>query len=279
MSVRIITDSSCDLPQNVADQLGIRIVPLSIRFGETEYIDRETITTDQFWKLCASSPQLPETAAPSQGKFEEAYRALTAEGATSIIVLSLSSDLSATMQSAVLAARAVASDIQVDVIDSRNASMGLGITVMECAEMARANTPHAEIVARAQSLIPRTYLFGALDTLDNLKKGGRIGGAKAMMASALSIKPLIEVREGKVEEAGRQRTRSKALAALIDILKSHDGKIERLGLMHAQCPDIEAFVASVKAVYSGEVIVADIGAVIGAHAGQGTIGIIFRLAK
>ena len=104
MTVRIVTDSACDLPQDMADALGIRIVPLSVRFGDTEYIDRETITTSEFWKLCSASPQLPETAAPSQGKFEECYRSLKAEGATSIVVVSLSSDLSATMQSAVLAA-------------------------------------------------------------------------------------------------------------------------------------------------------------------------------
>ncbi|MCX6518458.1 MAG: DegV family protein, partial [Actinobacteria bacterium] len=237
MTVRIVTDSACDLPQEMADSLGIRIVPLSVRFGDTEYIDRETITTSEFWivplsvrfgdteyidretittsefwKLCAASPTLPETAAPSQGKFEEYYRSLKAEGATAIVVVSLSSDLSATMQSAVLAARALEPEIPVVVVDSRSASMGQGLTVLECAEMARAGATQQEIVARAEQLALRTHVVAALDTLDNLKKGGRIGGAKAMMASALSIKPLIEIRDGKVEEAGRQRTRSKALA-------------------------------------------------------------------
>jgi DegV family protein with EDD domain len=279
MTVRIVTDSACDLPQDMADALGIRIVPLSVRFGDTEYIDRETMTTSEFWKLCAASPTLPETAAPSQGRFEECYRSLKAEGATAIVVVALSSDLSATMQSAVLAARALEPEIPVVVVDSRNASMGQGLTVLECAEMARAGASQQEIVARAERLTPHTHVFAALDTLDNLKKGGRIGGAKAMMASALSIKPIIEIRDGKVEEAGRQRTRSKALAFLIETLRSHDGKIERLALLHAQCADIDAFVAMVKTVYSGEIIVSDIGAVIGAHAGQGTIGIVFRLAE
>jgi DegV family protein with EDD domain len=132
------------------------------------------------------------------------------------------------------------------------------------------------VVALANSLIPRTHVFGALDTLENLKKGGRIGGAKAMLASALSIKPLIEVRDGLVEEAGKQRTRSKALAFLVDVLKQNDGKLERVGILHAQCPDIDAFIQMVKSVYSGDVIVGDIGAVIGTHAGVGTIGIAFR---
>ena len=276
MTVRIVTDSSCDLPQELADSLGITIVPLSVRFGDTEYIDRTTITTDEFWAKCAQSPVLPETAAPAPGQFKKVYEDLAASGATAVVVVALSSSLSATMQSAELAAKDVAGAIDVRIVDSRNASMGLGLTVLDCAEAARKGASADEIVALAESLIPRTHVFGALDTLENLKKGGRIGGAKAMLASALSIKPLIEVRNGLVEEAGKQRTRSKALAFLVDVLKQHDGKLERVGILHAQCADIDAFVQSVKSVYSGEVIVGDIGAVIGTHAGVGTIGIAFR---
>jgi DegV family protein with EDD domain len=278
MTVRIVTDSSCDLPQHMADALGIRIVPLSVRFGDTEYIDRTTITTTEFWSKCAASAVLPETAAPSPGQYEAEYRALAAAGATGIVVVCLSSDLSATMQSAELGARAVAPDIDVRVIDSRSASMGLGLTVLECAEAAQRGTSTNEIVALANSIIPRMRVFAALDTLDNLKKGGRIGGAKAMLATALSIKPLIAVTNGLVEEAGKQRTRSKALAYLVDILKNQPGTVERLSVLNAQCPDIDAFVAMVKTVYSGEIIVGDIGAVIGTHAGQGTIGIALRLS-
>lgn len=276
MTVRIVTDSSCDLPQELADSLGVTIVPLSVRFGDTEYIDRTTITTDEFWAKCAQSPVLPETAAPAPGQFKKVYEDLVADGATAVVVIALSSSLSATMQSAELAAKDVAGAIDVRIVDSRNASMGLGLTVLDCAEAARKGATADEIVALAESLIPRTHVFGALDTLENLKKGGRIGGAKAMLASALSIKPLIEVRNGLVEEAGKQRTRSKALAFLVDVLKQHDGKLERVGILHAQCADIDAFVQSVKSVYSGEVIVGDIGAVIGTHAGVGTIGIAFR---
>jgi DegV family protein with EDD domain len=278
MTVRIVTDSSCDLPQGMADALGIRIVPLSIRFGDTEYIDRTTITATEFWSKCAASPTLPETAAPSPGQFEETYRSLAAEGATAIVVLSLSSDLSATMQSAELAARAVAPGIDVRIVDSRNASMGLGLTVLACAELAATGASADEVVARAQSVIPRTRVFAALDTLDNLKKGGRIGGAKAMLATVMSIKPLIAITNGLVAEAGKQRTRSKALAHLVDILRNQEVPIERLSVLNAQCADVDAFVAMVKEVYSGEIIIGDIGAVIGTHAGQGTIGIVFLLS-
>ena len=278
MTVRIVTDSSCDLPQGMADALGIRIVPLSVRFGDTEYIDRTTITATEFWSKCAASPTLPETAAPSPGQFEETYRSLAAEGATAIVVVSLSSDLSATMQSAELAARAVAPAIDVRIVDSRNASMGLGLTVLACAELAATGASADEVVARAQSVIPRTRVFAALDTLDNLKKGGRIGGAKAMLATVMSIKPLISITNGLVAEAGKQRTRSKALAHLVDILRNQEVPIERLSVLNAQCSDVDAFVAMVKEVYSGEIIIGDIGAVIGTHAGQGTIGIVFLLS-
>ena len=278
MTVRIVTDSSCDLPQAMADALGIRIVPLSVRFGDTEYIDRTTITATEFWSKCAASATLPETAAPSPCSFEETYRSLAAEGATSIVVVALSSDLSATMQSAELAARAVAPGIDVRIVDSRNASMGLGLTVLACAELAKTGASADEVVARAQSVIPRTRVFAALDTLDNLKKGGRIGGAKAMLATVMSIKPLISITNGLVEEAGKQRTRSKALAHLVDILRNQEVPIERLAVLNAQCADIDAFIAMVKEVYTGEIIVGDIGAVIGTHAGQGTIGIVFLLS-
>ena len=278
MTVRIVTDSSCDLPQAMADALGIRIVPLSVRFGDTEYIDRTTITATEFWSKCAASATLPETAAPSPGSFEETYRSLAAEGATAIVVVALSSDLSATMQSAELAARAVAPGIDVRIVDSRNASMGLGLTVLACAELAKTGASADDVVARAQSVIPRTRVFAALDTLDNLKKGGRIGGAKAMLATVMSIKPLISITNGLVEEAGKQRTRSKALAHLVDILSNQEVPIERLAVLNAQCADIDAFLAMVKEVYSGEIIVGDIGAVIGTHAGQGTIGIVFLLS-
>ncbi|MFM8827307.1 MAG: DegV family protein [Actinomycetota bacterium] len=278
MSIRIVTDSSCDLPQGVADALGIVIVPLSIRFGDDEYSDRTTITTDRFWQLCSSSKELPQTAAPSPGQFETAYTDLAGQGATGIVVISLSSSLSFTMQSAELAAKAVADRIPVRVVDSRNASLGVGLIAVECAERARAGASIDDIEALANSLVPRTHVFGALDTLENLRKGGRIGGAKAMLGTALSVKPLIEVRNGEVEEAGKQRTRGKALASLIETLRNA-GTVERLGVLHAQCPDIDDFVARVREVYDGEIMIGDIGAVIGTHAGQGTIGIAFRTAQ
>jgi DegV family protein with EDD domain len=277
MSIRIVTDSACDLPQQLVDQHRITIVPLSIRFGDKEYIDRQDLTKEQFWQMCSSSPVLPETAAPSPGQFETEFRRLKQEGATGIVVVSLSSDLSATMQSAELAARAVAGDIDVRIVDSRSASIGEGITAVACAKKAAAGAGIDEVVALGKQLAEKSKVWGALDTLENLKKGGRIGGAKAMLASALSIKPIIEVRNGKVEEGGKQRTRSKALAFLVEKVRNA-GPIENLSVLQAQCDDLDVLVDELRKVYSGEIIVGDIGPVIGAHTGAGTIGVAYHHA-
>jgi DegV family protein with EDD domain len=274
MTIRLVTDSACDLPQSVIDQYGIIVVPLTIRFGDTDYVDREAFTPREFWAKCASSPVLPETAAPAPGQFEQAYRQLKSEGATGVVVVSLSSALSATMQSAEIAARSVAGDIPVKVVDSRSVSMGQGIIVRSCAQAAQGGASLDEVAAKGESLSRRVHVYGALDTLENLKKGGRIGGAKALVASALSIKPIIEVRDGKVEEGGRQRTRAKALAFLLEKVKSH-GNITDLAVLQADCDDADAFIASLRSVYSGDIEVGDIGAVIGSHAGRGTIGVAF----
>ncbi len=276
MTVRIVTDSACDLPQSVADELGIEIVPLSIRFGSDEFIDRVDLTTAEFWQRSAASPVLPETAAPSPGLFEQTYRALIADGATGIVVISLSGGLSATLQSAELAARAVAGEIDIAVIDSNSVTLGLGIIAAACARAARGGASLADVTALAKDLSSRTKVWGALDTLDNLKKGGRIGGAKAMLASVLSIKPIIEVRNGKVEEGGKQRTRTKALAFLIKKLQTYDG-VENLAILQADCSDVEQFEAMVRQHYSGEILIGDIGPVVGSHTGRGTIGLAFQV--
>ncbi len=272
--VRIVTDSACDLPQSVADELGIEIVPLTIRIDGHEYVDRRDLTPAEFWAKCAASPTLPETAAPSPGQFEQTYRQLADDGATSVVTISLSGALSATMQAAELAARSVAEVIPVTVVDSRSVTLGLGAIAAECARLAAAGDGPDEIAAHARDLADRTHVWGALDTLDNLKKGGRIGGAKALLASALAIKPIIEVRDGKVEQGGKQRTRSKALAFLVDKVAAVDA-LDRVYVAHADCRDVDQFVEMLRPHVAGEIIVGDIGPVVGSHAGRGTMGVAF----
>jgi len=272
--VRVVTDSACDLPQSVADEFAIEIIPLTIRIDGHEYVDRRDLTPAEFWAKCAASPSLPETAAPSPGQFEQTYRALAADGATSVVTVSLSGALSATMQSAELAARSVSDIVPVTVINSRSVTLGLGAIVASCARMAAGGATHDDVVANAQSLAERTNVWGALDTLDNLKKGGRIGGAKALLASALAIKPIIEVRDGKVEQGGKQRTRSKALAFLVDKVAAVNG-LDRLYVVHADCRDVDQFVEMLRPHVDGEIVVGDMGPVVGSHAGRGTIGVAY----
>ena len=276
MTVRIVTDSACDLPDELLDEYGITVVPLSIRFGSEELIDREQLSVGEFWQRCAASEVLPETAAPAPGQFETAYRRLASDGASAVVVVSLSGALSATIQSAELAARGVADEIDVRIVDSRSVTLGLGTMVLAAARAASTGATADAIVELVGDMSARTKVFGALDTLDNLKKGGRIGGAKALLATALSIKPIIEVVDGVVEQGGKQRTRSKALGFLVDTVASFGDSVENLAVLHADCDDVDSLVTHLREVHTGEIVVGRIGPVIGAHAGLGTIGVAFQ---
>ena len=212
--IRVVTDSASDLPEMFAQSLNVDVVSLTIRFGDEEFVDRVDLTPDAFWAKCKVSKTLPETAAPSPGAFQAIYERAKSDGCDGVVVLTLSSLLSATHQSATLGAEAVEGLIPVKVIDTLNVSMGQGLLVIEAAELAKSGATIEEIVARTTQLIKRSGVVATLDTLDHLIKGGRVGGAKALLGQVLSIKPLIELKEGVVAEAGRQRTRAKALAAV-----------------------------------------------------------------
>ena len=275
-AVRIITDSACDLPDSVIRDLGIEVVPLFIRFGDEELVDREQLSTNDFWRRCATEEGLPSTAAPSPGRFEQAITKVVAEGAQGVVIIDLSGALSGTLQSAEVAADGVSVDVRV--VDSRTVSMGLGAIVVTCARAARNGASLDDVERLAQDLSSRSQVWGVLDTLENLKKGGRIGGAKALLGTVLSIKPIIEVRDGVVHEGGRQRTRGKALGFLVDKVREcmgHGGGISQLSVLHAACPDVDSFVEQLRAVYPGDIMVGQIGPVVGAHAGRGTIGVAF----
>jgi DegV family protein with EDD domain len=275
VTVGIVTDSACDLPQALADHLRIRIVPLTVRFGGDELVDRRDLTPAQFWARCAASPVLPETAAPAPGQFEAAYRELADAGADSIVVVSLSRLLSGAMQSAQLAAKTFAEQLPVEVIDSRSASTGQGMIAVAAARRARDGGRREAVASLARDLAERTHVWGVLDDLDHLRRGGRIGGARALLASALAIKPIIEIRDGRVEEGGRQRTRAKAMRSLVARVAAA-GPLEALAVLHAETPDVDDFVAQLAPLAPGPLMVTDIGAVIGAHCGPGAIGVAYQ---
>ena len=272
MPVRIVTDSACDLPEPICEELGIEVVPLTIRFGDREFVDRKELSVDAFWRELGASSVLPETSAPSVGAFEETFRRLSDEGADGIVCINLSARLSATMQSAQVAAKALDGETPIEIIDSLSASMGIGNLALHAARRARAGASMDEIVAEVTDRRGREHVFAALDTLEYLRKGGRIGGAQALLGSMLSIKPIISVIDGAVEPAGRVRTRSKALRFLVDQIPA--GKVEIISVLHANAPDVDEFLEMLEpAVPDAEVTVGIIGPVIGVHTGPRVMGI------
>ena len=275
MGVRVVTDSACDLPDDLIERDGIEVVPLTIRFGKEELVDRKELSTDEFWRRLADSDVLPETSAPSAGAFEGAFRRLVDDGATGIICINLSSKLSATMQSAQVAAQAVQADCPVVVVDSLMVSMGLGSLCLSAARRAAEGDTLESIVANVTDRRNRSKLYGALDTLEFLKKGGRVGNARALLGSMLAIKPVLEVRDGEVEEAGKVRTRSKALRLLVDRVK--EGPFENLAVLHGNAPDLDELLDLLEPLAPrDEIVVGQIGPVIGTHAGPRVIGVTFQ---
>ncbi len=271
--IQVVTDSACDLSAELAAERKVTIVPLSIRFGSEEFVDGSTLTTDQFWSRCAASDVLPETSAPSPGAFQEAFLAAKADGYDGVLCISLSGEVSATHQAAVAAAKAVGDRIPVRAIDSRSLTMGLGLIVLDAADAAANGATLDELEARVERLIPNTQVFGVLDTLEHLEKGGRIGGARALLGSLLSIKPVVALVNGKVEEESKQRTRARSLRYLAD--KAIGSKpISRIAVCNGAAKDIDEFVAMLGSVRSEHpLVVVNLGPVVGTHTGPGTIGL------
>lgn len=276
MSVKIVLDSGGDVPKELVDKYDLEIVPLKIRFGSKEFVDTKNLTTDEFWEYCSSSPDFPQTSAPSAGDFEAAYLSAKENGFDEVVCITLSSKLSATYQSAVLAAKSVQSEIAVEVIDSQFATFAIGTMAINASKEAAKGSNAQEISALVRSQILHTHAFGALDTLENLKKGGRIGSAAAFFGSLLSFKPIIDVQDGVIEAESKQRTRSKALNYLIQKTLSY-GSITDLAVIHANAPDVSEFVDRLKSETGiSDITVSQIGPVIGSHAGPRTMGVTLR---
>jgi fatty acid kinase fatty acid binding subunit len=279
MAVAVVTDSSSDLPAELAAEHGIEVVPLSIRFGDEELVDRRDLTPAQFWARCAASPVLPETAAPAPGAFQAAYERAAERGADGVVCVTISSKLSATISAASAAADGLEGRIPVRVVDSRSVTMGLGMIVLAAARAAEAGGSVDEVAAAAEDLVPHTRVYGTLDTLENLKKGGRIGAAQALLGSLLSVKPVIEVRDGEVEPGPKQRTRARALAWLAEKVAA-DGPTGKVAVISGMAPDVETLCELLSRHLPRErLVLADLGAVIGTHAGPRTIGVAYQVDR
>ena len=217
--VHIVTDSACDLTDQLVKEHGVIVVPLTIRFGTEEFEDRRQLSPTEFWERCRGKGDLPQTAAPSPGAFQAAFQQAVDEGADSVLCLTISSKVSGTYASAKTAADSFTT-APVRVVDTFSLTMGQGLLVIAAAEEAAAGASIDDLVAATEDRIPRTRIYGVLGGLEHLQRGGRIGGARALLGSLLNIKPVIQLKDGEVAEESKQRTRTRAIAYLVDKVKA-----------------------------------------------------------
>jgi DegV family protein with EDD domain len=273
--VAIVTDSASDLPPEVAESAGITVVPLIVSFGKETFRANVELTTDQFWaRMLAPDAPFPTTAAASPGAFQEAFAAAFAAGADAVVCVTVSGDLSGTLKSATLGAQALP-DREIHVVDSRTASMGHGMLAQIGAEMAADGASAGEIAAALEETKSRVSLFVALDTLEYLKRGGRISGARAAVGTMLSIKPIITVTGGIVENADRVRTRAKARERCLELLTARP--MERVSVLHTTQADVEEFHAALlerSGLDPAMVQVRTVGPSVGPHLGPGCVGAV-----
>lgn len=275
--IRVVTDSACDLSDELAASNGISVVPLTIRFGAEEFLDRRDLTPEEFWRRCKGAESLPETAAPAPGAFQRAFEEAADQGADGVLCLCISSGVSATFQAAVTGAEAARQRLPVEVVDTRSLTMGQGLIALAAAEAAAEGAALNELVTASEDLARRTRMFGAIDTLEHLQKGGRIGGAAALVGSLLSIKPVVQLKDGKVEQESRQRTRARSLEYLANKAAS-EAPLERLAVCNGAAGDIGVLIAMLDDVeVAHPMMTVDLGPVVGTHSGPGTIGLCYQL--
>jgi len=275
MPVRIVTDSTCDLPGEIIDRYEIRVVPLYINVGKQGYLDGIDITREEFYKKLPTFPVHPTTAVPSPQKFRAIYDALADEGATEVLSIHISVALSAVVDVARSAAQETTS-VPVTVLDAQQLSLGTGFLVETAAKLAAEGGSLAEILAVLNMQIKRSYVFAVLDTLEFLKRSGRMNKYLAGFASLLQIKPILTMHNGK-PGTERVRTRDRALMRLVEML-AEAGSLERIAIVHTNASlerlaELRTLTAHL--LPQGKILTADITPVIGAHIGPGAVGFAF----
>jgi DegV family protein with EDD domain len=276
-SVAIFTDSASDLDPALAEASGIGIVPLLVSFGSETFRAGIELSTAAFWdRMLAPDAPFPTTAASSPGDFKEAYEAAFASGADSIVSIHVAGTLSATIKSAQIA-RDMLPDREIHVVDSMSASMAEGMLAQIAVELAAEGRSAAEIAEVVEARAPDIVVYVALDTLEYLKKGGRISGTQAAIGTLLSVKLIITVKDGLVATRDKVRTRSKARERLIELVAERP--VERLVVLHTMSPDVEAFRDEIVAgIPDGprreDVPIAVVGPSVGPHLGPGCVGAV-----
>ena len=273
MTVRIVTDSTSDLPRDVRDRLGITVVPLTVAFGDDVFKDGVDIDAATFYARLTSSSELPRTSQPSVETFRQAYEA-AAEHGREIVSIHVSSRLSGTINAAGIAREEMSHELHIDLIDSLNLSVGLGSVVMSAAEAANAGASLEEVGRVARTAMDRVRWYAFLDTLEFLKRGGRIGRARALAGSLLSIKPILHAEDGEIAPFERIRTRAKAVERLYEIALQDRG-VRRLFVASANNDaEAEALVERLRPqMPHTEFITAQFGPVIGVYTGPNALGV------
>lgn len=269
--VRIVTDSTADVPTWLAERLGITIVPAYIQMDGQSLRDGEHITRTEFYQMLPTLKEIPTTAVPPAAEFAETFKGLVVQ-AESVIAITLSSKVSGLYNSARLGSQDVP-ELPVHLVDSGQLSMGCGWQVIVAAEAAAAGKGVEEILTIIEQVQPRIRVLAALDTMENLRRSGRVDWARAMAARLLDVKPLIEFQQGVAVLVGRVRTRAKAIERLLEMVTSF-GPLERIAVLHTSSPDVSTFSARVAdSFFAEEVIVSEVGPVVGTHIGKGALGI------
>jgi DegV family protein with EDD domain len=271
MAVRIVTDSCSDIPKPLADELGITVIPLTIQWGGQSYRDGIDLTADEFYSRLPAEKQLPSTSQPPPALFQYTYEHLASQG--EVVSVHLSHKFSGTVESARTVAAEVARE-KITVVDSGSASMGTGLCAIAAARAARSGASREECAAAAESVAQRLRIAVAFETLEYLRRGGRIGRARAFIGGMLRLKPILTVKDGEAFPVTRARSRSKALDALAALVTEHPG-VTDVVVLHTTTPDdAQDLVARAKAaaptatIYEGR-----FGPVLGVHGGPGMIGV------
>jgi DegV family protein with EDD domain len=271
MSVKIVTDSTADLPREVAEELGITVVPLNVLFGLDTFRDGVDMQADQFYHRLLTTSVLPKTSAPSPGTFKEQYDRL-ARDTREIVSIHLSSKLSGTYEAALAGKREAAKDCRIDVIDTQSATMGVGLMAIIAAKAARQGASADEVVKLVRDSLPHIHVVAALDTLEYLQKGGRVGKAQAWIGALLSIKPIISVADGEVVPLERVRTYGKAVARVTELLDTHVAAKELAVMYSTDAEEANKMMAHVnKAAPHQHVYLARFGPVLGTYLGPNSL--------
>ena len=279
MTVRIVTDSSCDLPTELVQELGITVVPLYVRFGEEVYREQVDISLDEFYKRLEQGPIHPVTIQPSPQDFVTAYQKVASE-ADGIVSIHISSKLSGTFNSALQGKKLLEKDFPIEVVDSQIITVGLALICIAAAKMAKAGESLASVVEDVKQMLPNIHLLALLDTLKYLQKGGRIGKAQALLGSILNVKPMITLKEGEVVPAGQTRSRSKGIERLFSFVES-TSNIEDLVIAYNTTPDeAQALAERLGSIFTKEAVkVVRLGTTLGVHMGPGALAVGFRGKK